>query len=348
MGRGARPELILAAPWLARHEPRWFEGGLPRPDALSRLLGLARSRAGSPVDRGAAAPLRFFGLPARGGDLPLAALAYRGEGGDPAADYWLRADPVHLHPDMARLLLFAAPDIEVAREEAQELAAGAGELLADAGSLEVRAPARWYLRLRQPVRIETTPPADVCGEDIQRALPAGEEGAAWRRRLNEIQMVLAAHPVNQAREGQGRPTFNSVWFWGGGTMPEVPPSRLASVMSEEPVVRGLALAAGVPRVGAGQDFDAWWSNGVSPGRHLVWLPIDNPRAGRDPAGWAEWLGRVEDDWFDPLLNALRAGRIGRLILHPGDGRAWCVTAAARWCFWRRPRWPLPAAERGGP
>jgi hypothetical protein len=43
--------------------------------------------------------------------------------------------------------------------------------------------------------------------------------APWRHAINEAQMVLHAHPVNQARQAAGQPVVNSLWPWGGGRLP---------------------------------------------------------------------------------------------------------------------------------
>jgi hypothetical protein len=36
----------------------------------------------------------------------------------------------------------------------------------------------------------------------------------WLKLLNEIQMFLYQHPVNQQRELRGQPVINSLWCWG--------------------------------------------------------------------------------------------------------------------------------------
>ena len=41
--------------------------------------------------------------------------------------------------------------------------------------------------------------------------------------MNEAQMILHTHPVNAEREARGMPAVNSVWLWGGGTLPAITP-----------------------------------------------------------------------------------------------------------------------------
>ena len=62
-----------------------------------------------------------------------------------------------------------------------------------------------------------TPALDTAaGRPLRELLPQGADAPRWRRWQNEIQMLLHAHPVNQARASRGRAAATSVWFWGGG------------------------------------------------------------------------------------------------------------------------------------
>lgn len=47
-------------------------------------------------------------------------------------------------------------------------------------------------------------------------LPLDSELSEWRKLWFEIQMELKQAPFNQAREANGQPTLNCLWFWGGG------------------------------------------------------------------------------------------------------------------------------------
>ena len=59
----------------------------------------------------------------------------------------------------------------------------------------------------------------------------------WHSILNEIQMVLHEHPVNEAREGRGEPPVNSVWLWGAGPMPGDVDAPFQSVSANDPITR---------------------------------------------------------------------------------------------------------------
>ena len=179
--------------------------------ALEKMLGRGRSKILDPV------PLEnllcvSFGVPCAA-DAPIAPISAAFDG--LAAGCWLRADPVHLRLQRDQMLLL--PVTEISASEAGEMCASLNEHFAGQG-MEFFAPHshRWYVRLDSLPRIRTTPLSQVVGGDVRSVLPSGEDAAHWHRVFNEIQMLLHAHPLNEAREARGEPIINSVWFWGGG------------------------------------------------------------------------------------------------------------------------------------
>ncbi|MCZ7655242.1 MAG: hypothetical protein M5R42_14705 [Rhodocyclaceae bacterium] len=54
----------------------------------------------------------------------------------------------------------------------------------------------------------------MTGRTIEPFLPQGDDAREWRRFINEAQVLLHNHPINMAREAEGRPTVNSLWPWG--------------------------------------------------------------------------------------------------------------------------------------
>ena len=73
------------------------------------------------------------------------------------------------------------------------------------------------------------------------------------------------------------------------------------------------------------------------GRHL-------PALRHDTTAWLAGLEALERDWFAPLLAALKAKQIRRLVISaPGDKHSLQieVEASGLWKFWRKPR---PLAE----
>ena len=125
--------------------------------------------------------------------------------------------------------------------------------------------------------------------------------------INEAQMVLHAHPVNEAREARGDPAVNSLWPWGAGRLPASAHCSWHSVAADDPAVLGAARLAGARHRALPRSAAVWLERLPEEGRHLAALD-----ALRTP------LDALERDWFAPLLAALRAGRVGMLTLHVPD------------------------------
>src|SRR2546423_11819725 len=124
--------------------------------------------------------------------------------------------------------------------------------------------------------------------------------------MNEAQMLLHEHPVNAEREARGEPALNSIWFWGGGVVDAAKPRPFSAVIADDPLARGLALAAGIPAHALPKDADSVLAALGDEGRALVVLdapPAAQPRRRRT----APARGRIL-----PLPAALTARPAGML------------------------------------
>jgi hypothetical protein len=279
----------------------------------------------------------FFGVAATGKDLPVAAVTRIADVGVVDREWWVRADPVYLEPRRDSLVLRAALDLTPA--ESDQLASELSETLAaDGWRLRAPCPQRWYLKPPRASEVVTTPLAQAIGRDIHPLLPQGKDGLAWHTRLNEIQILLHTSPVNAAREERGVWPANSVWFWGGGRLPELGDSHWAQVWSDEPLGQGFSRLASVPAAGLPEGGEAWLRMATLPGEHLVVLDAMQRAVLRgDAEAWRESIGSLEADWLAPLMTAVHRGRLAELMLCADCGSEFRYSRAHRWRFWRRPR-----------
>ncbi len=322
-----------------------------RPDSLERLL--ARADEAKPL-HGVAGPERtlfhLFGVPVDARlDPPVAAVTHFIDTGERDDGWYLRADPVHLRADLNKLILFDAGTFSLSEEEARSLAGEVRGLLDRVGGeLSVPAPGRWYLRLSRPPDIRTSSLGSVAGRGVHDRLPQGDAGADWRGLLNEIQMTLHLSPVNQARGERGEPAVNSLWFWGGGRLPESVGQRWDHVWSDDTLAQGLARLAGGSAAGSPEDAESWLGEQAPAGHHLVSIGAlrDSVRYG-DMEGWLARLDELEQRWTAPLWEGLRAGRIAGLTLVDDRGFARRITRRATGRWWRRTRPFMEYLTKGG-
>jgi hypothetical protein len=269
------------------------------------------------------------------------ALTLLGANGDPGGECWARADPVHFRLMRDRLILVPGQALGVTRDEAQALCEALDRHFTGRIHLEAVDPLRWCAKLAEEVTLGADCPLEDAGRDVDLCLPADRSASPAQQLMNEAQMLLHGHPVNEAREARGEPAVNSLWLWGAGRLPRVPACRWQSVSAEEPVALGLARVAGVRHRGLPASAAAWLDRAPEEGRHLIVLDrLRVPLALSHAAEYREGLAALERDWFAPLLTALREGRIGMVTVHVPDAADCVAYETIRGDlrrFWRRPK-----------
>lgn len=313
--------------------PRAKLAGTALPPDIARALGRADFLQGHAGD--AAQLQRHFDLMPR--RWPVAALTRAIDAGDGSGEgsgtQWLRADPAWIRPDINGARLFAVGEgLRLAREDVDALLPSLRPLFGDAGMpIDAPDPSRWYLRVAPGVPLPAFPdPDDALGADLGDALvddAGGRDAAAagradarrWRTLLSEAQVVLHNHPWNARRASEGKPPVNSLWFWGGGALPDRVAARFASVASGNVLLRGLAARAGLVLQPSPEGFAMPAARGA----------LLDARGVAD----AESLFAL---WLHPAMRGLRLGELQALALDFADGARFDLRASQRWRVWRRP------------
>ena len=279
---------------------------------------------------------------------PVAALTLLADGGAPAHDTWLRADPVHLHVSRDNVQLLDSHVLKPTQDEADAIVKTLNaHLLSDGLMIEARDAARWYMRIPEAEAPETTPLWQANGANVFDHLPKdsadGDGKINWRRLQNELQMLLHDHPVNTAREARGELAINGIWFWGAGafrdnaapvgpnkahmlgvvnknnilTPPRVRPGPKKKnphelVLAKLALVRGLALNAKLPLITLPANLNEFPIQSLN-----TMVVLHNPTKALRANQRHEWMTEVatlDANWFMPLKAALDEGLISSLTL----------------------------------
>jgi hypothetical protein len=286
----------------------------------------------------------LFGQPPT---VSLAALRRAGEADTralPDAAGLVCADPVHLRFHEEHLILADSDHFEITREDAGFLVASLNAALGDEAFFEAASAGRWYLRLCDTSlakEIETAPLSQVAGRSIARVLPEAFSGKRLRQFFNEAQMLLHAHPLNQARENSGSETVNGLWLWGAGETPERVDSDFDGVWSNNALARGLARCAGVPAHPEPIDAAALFAHAAQGSEQLVVIDaLLAPAHYENEIACRDALQALEKRWFAPLKAALAGGGVASLQLVAPTAYgvlAWQIKRSDRWKFWRAPQ-----------
>ena len=214
--------------------------------------------------------------------------------------------------------------------------------------LEALAEKRWYVNLGQAPRLVTHALWDVSGLRIGDYPPTGEDAGRWQARINDIQMILHASPVNHARERSGEPAINSLWLWGGGRRPRVPSSGWQAVWSDRALADGLAALAPVACHMLPEDCHGWLARAEAGGHHLlVTTAAYGPVRCADVDAWRDFVSAFECRWMAPLLQALKSGGVRSVSLRIGEGRDFGLRRGQLRHWWRRTRPFARTVSEGG-
>ena len=305
--------------------------------ALETLLGRGSLQA-CPADGTEAALCLALSI-ARQQDWPLAPITLEADGQEAGGFYWLRADPVHLRVMRDQIVLAGPGILNLSQLEADELSTSIAQHFGETLSPIPLHPQRWYLQLSHPPQLTTTPLSIANGRNIDSIQPQGEASHQYRVLLNELQMLLFAHPVNQARELRGELPINSVWIWGGGVKPKTTQAGL-SLYANAPE----AFALGKYGNASVFPIPAKLEKSLIQRENVIQLDALTP-AGLcgDAYAWREAIRSMEQDWFVPLLAALRTlDSIGVHLSDPVNGKSLFLKRTDIWKIWRRSRTLLHA------
>jgi hypothetical protein len=300
--------------------------------ALETLL--VRGTIRTCPDEGVEAALcEVMGIP-RQQDWPLAPITLEADGGHAGDKHWLRADPVHLRIMRDRIVLTDSRALNLSSQEATLLTSSIGQHFGDAFNPIALHPQRWYVPFSCPPRLTTTSPSVAMGRAIDPLLPQGDDGVRFRALLNELQMLLFTHPVNQAREAQGGLTANSLWLWGGGTQPAAAVTPMP-IYARDIEARALGAFCRTPVLAPPPHLEKSMLGAAG-----VILLDELTQAGQngDAVGWRDAIRGLERNWFMPMLGPLRTmSPTGLHLLDPVYGKALHVQCIDAWKLWKRAR-----------
>ncbi len=281
--------------------------------ALAKLL--ARGQPGDASAPGlTAAMIRLFNLD-QAASAPILLAAERH---DPGNGHWFRADPVHLLAGMHSLTLLDSHRFQLDTAESLTLVAALNSHFSAEVEFIAPHPTRWYARFKQPMQVSVPPLDQVAGTALEPRMIAGPDAARLQGLTMEIQMLLHDQPLNDLREARGELPINGLWFWGGGLYRQ-PRCEFDRLLTDDFTAKAMALAAGVSCLPMPARFDPM------EGRTLIVMD-----AGAE-------LERLDENWFGPILSALKWRRLDEAILETtgANGYRLRLDPWRAWQFWHR-------------
>lgn len=151
------------------------------------------------------------------GALPFAAHLAARDGIEVLDLAWGLLTPVHWHVGTEQVTLADPAALALRDDESRALFESVRELFESEGfALAHGAPLRWYAAHESLVELPCASLDRAIGRTIDLWMAPQPQARLIRRLQNEVQMAWHAHPVNEAREADGRLVVNSFWLSGCG------------------------------------------------------------------------------------------------------------------------------------
>jgi hypothetical protein len=252
---------------------------------------------------------------------------------------WL-ATPLHLVAGLTSLHLDRRSILRLGMDDLTALAADFQRVFHDSGfTLEPLDSGEFLLFGPQLPVGQDLEPARLMGEGVAEAQPRHGNDPALRRLTAEIEMWLHEHPVNDARMRRGEAPVTGLWLWGGG--PNTPPSAevtrdIASsdiAFGQDAYLRGLWASIGKKVCPLPPQLSAVFSY---PDARRAALVIEIGPMLHSAPTWTflDAVAQIDRAFIAPAVQALLAGRLGRLVLLANDCQL-TVCARDRFKLWRR-------------
>lgn len=245
----------------------------------------------------------------------------------PARGTWACAAPVHLLTAIDHLQLAAPVPLPLEAEESAALLASLDAHLAGTGFCLHSFPGRgWLCECPTDLVCAAVEPAAAIGLNLRELMPGGRDSARVRALVNELQMLLHEHPVNERRALRGAPAVNSLWLWGFGAAVEPCAQAQGALLTDDAWLAGLWRLHG-GEVGSLSELGDYLRRSSTVVRvALAPMSCDDDRRDR--------LAALDRSLLVPARAALVDGIVQSVSLHTGR-TAFEVPRHARWRLWRR-------------
>lgn len=242
-------------------------------------------------------------------------------------------DPVYVQIDQEEAVLLANEQIELSEHEARHIIDDLNAHFAQDGLIvHYVSPHQWLLQGELVLTTRTL--NESMQHNINAHQPSGPDETRWRKLINEIQMLLHSHSVNQAREQRGEVTANSLWLWGGVRAHDSPhyEAIISTVYCDERFVRDVALVCDIKCQALPAHVDEQLLN------HTTSLLIFTNQLvairNKDVFAWLDALKIFDQQILAPLFAFLKQGRLKSLTLY-SDTLSMTLTNKDLAKWWKR-------------
>ena len=249
--------------------------------------------------------------------------------------------PVHLKPDMHNAIVLPLQDNQTNRDDILILINDLKSYFNVDCDIRSIPGGHWLMRLKKCDPPDHYPHyLSVIGRKADPYTEQSKQRLPWYRLINEMQMYLHAHEINQNRLQAGLLMINSLWFWGAGSLPQ--PSRTGvRWICDDELLKRYAGISGI-ETDTCADLDG---NDFSQDSVICDLSLLEALKMDDEVNLQALLERIEAQLFSPLLYAVRTRQCS-LKLRAGSRIDYQMKPWSRFKWWKKPKNLLTISEYG--
>ncbi len=242
----------------------------------------------------------------------------------------LLCEAVHLKPDMRHAYVVPLDTSEETENQINIIISDLSEYFKVDFNLENHQDRLWIMRaLRCTAPLHLPHILSVIGRKVDPYIKQSKENLAWYQLINEVQMFMHSHEVNQQRIRDGQLAINSLWCWGAGQLQEWPDSNI-QCFCDDPLSMALLTKHGLKVHGLSDVSRAGMAD------HNICIDLSLLEALKRPGDeeLALIIENIEVNLLRPLLNSVRAGKL-RLRLRTGHESLYHIHRFSPLRFWRK-------------
>ena len=260
--------------------------------------------------------------------LPLAQ-AYLEKSSQNAGSYFL-CQAIHLKPDMRNAIVLPLDNTKETEIEISIIFNELSELFKVDCNIKSISDKLWLVHVKQ-CKVPGIYPhyLSVLGKKADQYMEQSKQMLPWHQLINEIQMFMHSHEINQHRFEKGLLAINSLWCWGGGDLPALGDNNIHWITSDE-LLRHYADKIGILNSEPGALADD------ENGNHTVCIDLsilETLKSVRDE-NLKPLLSRMEQQFFKPLVRRVKARQI-TLKLRAGYEFDFILSAFSCFKYWRK-------------
>ena len=159
---------------------------------------------------------------------------------------------VHLKADMHNALVIPLENNSVNRDDEALILEDLLALFKEDCELKYLDEGLWLMSLKNCDPSDCYPHyLSVIGRKANQFIEQSRLALPWYKLMNEMQMFMHQHSINQNRLATGLLPINSLWFWGAGNLPELNTDNSHWFCDDKQLIR-YAYSAGIRNSSLGQ------------------------------------------------------------------------------------------------